>query len=371
MARADYRLYDGVKQYSLTTLHLWQAEDEDGRVLTPLAAYGCVPYVYRAVQLRSLAVASMPWVLVRERDAADVTTDPAYRSLVRGMRMRLYATEADLCLYGAAYWLKETNRMGRNLVLRRVLPPSIQPCYDPHWGLVGFERHTASGTQRLGGDEVVYIWQPSVRAEVGPGLAPIQVALAAAGVLHHLDRFAEGFFQRGAIKATLLSVEGNPAKAELDRLEHWWRRLVSGVRRAWESVAIRSTVKPVVIGEGLEALASETLTTQRREDVCAALGVPHSMIAADAANYATAQQDKITFLTTTIIPACELIAEALNEQLFQPLGLCFRFQPAQLEELQQYEVLKAQALAQLTGQPILTVDEARAMMGLPAMTSHG
>lgn len=162
-------------------------------------------------------------------------------------------------------------------------------------------------------------------------------------------------------------MEGNPSRAELERLESWWRRLVSGVRRAWESIAIRSTVKPVVIGDGLKETADEVLTSQRREDVCAALGVPHSLISADAANYATSQNDKITFLTGTVIPACRQIEEALNEQLFGEMGLRFVFNPALLEEMQQYEVMKAQALAALVGQPIYTVNEARGLMGLPPL----
>jgi hypothetical protein len=165
----------------------------------------------------------------------------------------------------------------------------------------------------------------------------------------------------------LLSVEGNPSRAELDRLEQWWKRLATGVRRAWESIAIRSTVKPVVIGDGLKDTVDEVLTRQRREDVCAALGVPHSLISADAANYATSQQDTLNFYQQTVVPQSLLIEEALNEQLMEPEGLRWQFQPERLEVFQAAEMQKAAAVAKLVGAPIMTVNEGRAWMGLPPL----
>ncbi|NJK82268.1 MAG: phage portal protein [Chloroflexaceae bacterium] len=154
-----------------------------------------------------------------------------------------------------------------------------------------------------------------------------------------------------------------PSRADLDRLELWWRRLVSGVRRAWESVAIRSSVKPVVVGDGLEALANERLTTQLRQDIAAALGIPETLLSASAANYATSLSDRLNFYETTIVPQAQLISEALNEQLFGPLGLHFAFLPEQLEVYQEAEVRKARQIVALVGRPILTVNEGRALLG--------
>jgi hypothetical protein len=166
---------------------------------------------------------------------------------------------------------------------------------------------------------------------------------------------------------TLLTVEGNPPRDELDRLELWWRRVVAGVRQAWRSVAIRSSVKPVVIGDGLSDTVNDTLTTQRREDVCAALGVPHSLISADAANYATSQQDTLNFYQQTIVPEALLVEEVMNDQLLANMGLRWHFQPERLEVFQEAEMRKAAAVARLVGKPIMTVDEGRAWMGLPPL----
>jgi hypothetical protein len=59
--------------------------------------------------------------------------------------------------------------------------------------------------------------------------------MSSAGVLYNIDQFASNFFERGAIKATLLTVDGNPIPAEMERLEAWWKRFFSGSKSAWDT----------------------------------------------------------------------------------------------------------------------------------------
>jgi HK97 family phage portal protein len=160
----------------------------------------------------------------------------------------------------------------------------------------------------------------------------------------------------------MLKIPPKTSKAEKEQVEAWWRRFFSGVWNSHRAKAITNTVEVETVGDSLDEMASEELTTIAREDVCAAMGVPHSLISADAANYATSQQDALNFYQQTVLPSATLIAEIINDQIM-PDGYELVFHPEQLEVFQQHEVSKAQALSTLTGQPILTVDEARAMLG--------
>tara|TARA_S200002703_G_scaffold145498_1_gene139894 strand:- start:709 stop:1260 length:552 start_codon:yes stop_codon:yes gene_type:complete len=84
----------------------------------------------------------------------------------------------------------------------------------------------------------------------------------------------------------------------------------------------------------------------------------------NAANFATAKQDDVSFYTKTIIPQANRIAMKLNRSIFAQTGYRISFEPQRLETLQRHEVEKATSLSQLTGgAPILTVNEARAMLG--------
>lgn len=330
--------------------------------LSAVRAQQVVPWVYRAVDLRANAIADMPFALYQS--GGDALADDEIESVTAKLKSLLYLTEAALCVYGAAYWVKETKRANLNTAPRWLTPSSMTPQYDHARGLVGFERRAGNVTLQLPVEDVIYFFIPSLTNEVGAGVSPTQAALRDANLLNYLDVFASGFFQRGAIKATLLSVPENSPKAELQKLEVWWNHLLAGVKNAWKSIAIRNDVKPVVIGSDISEAAAPELKNAAREDVATAFGIPQTLLMSNAANYATAVNDVLVFTQWTVLPECRRIAETLNEQLFGAMNLRFAFEPKRLESMQQYELQKAQSVQALVGSaPILTRDEGRELLG--------
>jgi hypothetical protein len=197
--------------------------------------------------------------------------------------------------------------------------------------------------------DIIYFWMLDPTVEIGPAQTfPAGVASHACGVLYNVDEFAQAFFSRGAIKSMILTVQGNPPSGEREKLETWWNRTVAGIRNAWGAKVINAdNVKPVVIGEGMKELENVTLTQEKKEDVATAFDIPFSILFSNAANYATAVQDKRSWYDDSIVPECEMIAEAMNEQIFAPLKLHFEFLPETLDIMQEDESQRAAALAQL------------------------
>jgi hypothetical protein len=153
--------------------------------------------------------------------------------------------------------------------------------------------------------------------------------------------FATMFFERGAIKVTLLTTKGMVVEAERNRLKLWWDRIRGN---AWATEIVNAdAVEAVPVGEGLESLDNKEFTKEQREDISTALGVPHSMLFSNAANYATSQQDKLNFYEDTIIPECSLIAGIMNEQLLEPLGYRLAFDPQELAIFQEDEEQRSSA----------------------------
>ena len=213
-----------------------------------------------------------------------------------------------------------------------------------------FERPNKNGTKKkYKVEDYVYFWLPDPYVEVGPPINyPAQAAANACGVLKGIDTFAASFFERGAIKAMLLTVKGMPAEAERQKLESWWARVVGGIQNAFGAKVVNAeAVTPVVVGEGIKELENVSIGTEKREDIALAVGIPMSILFAGAANYATAAQDDLNFLTKTIIPECEFIAAVLNDQLFTPLGLHWNFLPETLDAMQEDEKERSVALGQL------------------------
>jgi len=374
----DLVMTDGVKSVPLDQLpeNAWRyvvgsASGGDG--LSAETATRVVPILYRALAMRANAIAAMPCALYRGE--TEVTKAPEYQGIMGKMSQRLRLTSASLDVYGASYWIKEVNPFGRNLTPRWLVPVSlttvteanaterVRADVEPNEGLYGFTRRTAAAETFIPWSEMVYFWEMSLTSEVGHGDGCVLAALAAAGALNYMDRFVEAYFKRGVIKATVFQVEGNVDKGEVERAQSVLRNMMSGIRKAFSVMVLRSNFKPIVIGDSAKDTAAPELTMQKREDIAMAMGVPFSLLYSQAANYATSQTDYLTFYTQTIVPQCGIIEETLNEQLFTPLGLRFEFQPQKLEVFQASELQKAQAVAEVVGKPVLLVDEGRELLG--------
>lgn len=355
---------DSVRSVSLNSLppEAWTFVTGGNRDTGDVAGlFAKVPWVYRSVQMRSQALSALPFAVLK----GDTEQDIDKIAYLRGFVQLLYRIEQSLVLYGAAYVMPERNRL-IPLGLRWLSPLSITPKFDKDKGLIGFERTISDRREpeKFKPDEIIYFWLPDAVSEVGPGKSPAFTAMAAAGALHNIDKFTAAFFERGAINATLLQIEGNPPTSEMERLQAWWKRMLSGVKKAYETVAIRASVKPITVGSPPKELAMPQLTKDKREDIATAFGVPYSLVFSNASNYATAVQDDLNFYTKTIIPEARNIEEAFNQQFFEPLGLRLVFRPELMEIFQEIESRKADKLVALYTAGIMTVNEVREQMGL-------
>jgi len=341
--------------------------------LSPRAYYTLVPFIRRAVHLRCNAIAGVPITL--QRGDTDVSARPEFAALMGCLSDLIWRTEFALCLspYGA-YWRRATNRVGLNPTPEWLLPQACWPFITASQGLSTI-RYThpwgvpdAGSVEYLALEDVVYFWYPSLDRANWPGTPPGMTALAAASALTNRDSFVAAYFKRGAIKGVLLQVPQSTQETERNKLRDWWRQVVAGIANAWRSNVISADVKPIVIGDSLKDTESDALTQQYRQDVAAAFDVPESMLLANAANYATAQVERISFYEETVFPELGLILSAINGQWLRDqydVELCAH--PEQTEAKQDAQVQQATAITDLVGQPVLTVDEGRAWLGMEPM----
>jgi HK97 family phage portal protein len=280
-----------------------------------------VPWLYRGVMDRANNVSRLPWFIVKgDKDYDDFTNYKNALKFLKSPRRLLRLVEQSLAMAGRAYLFLETNPAGYIQSVKYCKPSSIEEVYNKRTGeLEGYKRKIGDGSQTIevAPENIVAFYLPDYATEIGPGKAsPAAAALMAAGVLFNASGFIATFFRRGAIKATVLTTE-NASQQESERLQRWWDDVVAGVKNAWSAIVLRSkAIVATVIGEGLESLQNKELTREQRQDVATALGVPESRMWSAAANYATRIQDDKAYYESTIIPECDLIAEALNDQMF-------------------------------------------------------
>ncbi len=309
-----------------------------------------VAVLHRAVELRVQATATIPFALTRGGQDVETSSDWRRAGGLMTEPVRFLALWAEsLLLYGAAYAVIAPNAYGvKKLVYCH--PSTIRVQYTDSGQVAGFERRTVSPTgaariETIPPEAMAWCWWTDASVEVGPSQhTPVTAALRAAGVRAGMQAFLDAYFQRGAVRSTLITVPTVTPEPERRRLQAWWDDFISGVRNAFRGRVFSADVKPVTIGDGLDALGQSELDAATRDEILAALGVPASLVYANAANYATAQQDAKNLLLYAAIPDAQRIAEALNATVFERRGLRFEFRPESLEVMQQEEQDRSGAL---------------------------
>lgn len=313
--------------------------------------YKRVAWMSRGIKIRASVLSRVPFAIVNntreDYDSSDSWENKI--GFIPNPRRLLWLVEESLTLSNRAYLIKEANSASVLKNLKYVIPTSMKDIVDPAKGLAGFERTGSKMKVTLPLEKVVYFYQPNAYTEVGGAedYSPAQAALQAAQVLYSLDAFANLYFKRGAIRATILSVAGNPPKEERERIETWWNEALMGIRNAFKAKVFNAdAVKAEQIGDGLEGLRKSEIVTAEREDIATGLGIPQSILFSNAATFATAQADMRSFLENTIMPECLLIADTFNEQLLGSMGLRMEFRPEALGAFKEDELAAANAYGQ-------------------------
>lgn len=332
------------------------AQDSNNR----LSLYKKVPWLFRSVDLVADALASLPWDF-HELNNGKVVEDPEL-PFVFDLYETMNAAAGDFYFYAAIYWHKGINRARLPTQLKRMHPSTITPKYDDDKGLVLFERRYGNRTIDIAVDDMAYAWKVNRAAELGPGTPPVVAALTAAGLLDYIDIYGTNWFGNGAVETTLLFLDGNPADAEIQKVEGWIQRSATSIKKAWRILGVRFKPEPITLGQTPDKMALPELTTSKREDIATALGVPQSLLFSNAANFATSRQDDIHFYDKTIKPLANRIGEVLSDDVFSAFGLELKPHPERLEIFQTMEAEKAEALTMMINSRVITANEYRSAM---------
>jgi portal protein len=354
---------DGVKSIPLSQFpaEAWTSVIEAvGSGTRTTAAYKKVPWLYRGVNARADAIANMPrsWeVNGKEVEVHDLPFELDVNTFYNEI-------EGDLTLFGAAYVWTDWPKPLATRRIARLIPSSIKPKYTREAGLVGFERTVGSNKVELSLQEVAPIWLPNREKEVGPGTPPGQAALRAAGALDFIDTYVEKFFEQGTVSPVIIGLDDTAEDQDVERIENWFKRKLTGIANAFGAVAVRSSVTPHKLAQNeLDKLALKDLNDQKREDISTALGVPQTMLFSNAANYATANQDAFNWYELTINPESVRIDQALDARLWRGLGIRVRSRPERLEMYQEREAEKASKMTTFYDRAIVTKNEVRKQAG--------
>jgi len=319
-----------------------------GELYGTIDAYEKVPMLYRAVNLRSDALGTVPYKIMRNGAETDYPFVTALEPLIQ-------QTERSLLLTGHAIWLKLYK--GRILYGFQFLNPQTitvefvpekASALNPLSGLVFTQQINSITYGPWTMDDVIYFREPSLSQDIGRGTPAAGVALQSAQLAYYLERFTSAFFEHGAQPALVMSLDKSVTPPEFERMRSDWRARAENVANAFRTFWMRGEIKTQIITFPLKDMELIQLQERAVTNITTTFGVPRTMLEASAANYATADSDRQSFWRETIVPRLSYYERILNEQIFGPLEYSLEYHPDELDVFQTDEAARAGSLLQLT-----------------------
>jgi hypothetical protein len=359
--------YDGTKAVTIWGDEGWSilSGNDKERPDTEIYYAARVPIVFRGMQIRSDAVASIPFDLVNINTGDIIDTSDDWENnigFIDDPHLLFWLIEAAWVISGRSYCYRSSNNAGIVKVFRPLAPATITYNLNKNeftrkvslTGNVTEDKIFQTALDDKGrwnpGEAIIPLWMPDPDVEKGPPLKfPGKAALHAMGVLFNMDDASNGFFKRGMLHTYAFSVPPGTQQADKEAFEDKVRNVLTGVKNAWRTIFLNvKDVQPIDLGGGLEELANIPLTKEKREDVSIALGIPMSILFSEAAaglgGKGVVNADDKRLIEITALPDWKKIAYQLNKQLFIPMGYRLVEHHEKMSVFQENESERATAL---------------------------
>jgi len=312
---------------------------DDGVPDDNISLYRGVPYLYRAVRLRCDALSGVPIKLYKGEDEIDWPYPTSLSELV-------WKWEASLMLKGAAYGEIVTNNSGYKKDVQYRNPFGMYVEYRD--GVITIKQNQSGAIWKnnifTGEYEMVYIAEFDPGQDILPGIGSASAANVDAKLMYSLSKFPEAYFEGGAMPVTMVGIDTTD-EGEINRIESFFKKVATGLKNAFRVVGVRGgSVDVKTITPPLKELAMPEISNEAKHNISVAFGIPKTLLDSEAANYATAVEDRKGFYEETLKPRARMYEAALNEQLLDRDDMRLEFAFDELDLFQDDENKRADRL---------------------------
>ena len=339
--------------------------------------------VYAAIRLRGESVARTPLVVYRPAAGGNVAggevpagpDHPLQRLLdmpnpfwTRGDLWR--ATETYLGLWGSAFWGLERDGSGAVSEIWPLRPDRVRVLPDPAKYVRGFVYASQSG-----GAPVPYLPEDMVwfryfnPLDEYAGLSPMAPLRLSADMGIDALRANRSALGNESLPGLVIETSDYPTDDEVREFYERWESRYRGVDRSRRPALLSKGMKAANLGFSPRDMEYMHSLRWSLEDVSRTYGVPKLMLGdLDRATFSNFRTARRVFWEDTVLPQLSFCEEALQQMLVGPssngAGLRVRFDIGAIEALRENENDRASRPTSYVQAGIMTVDEARAELGL-------
>jgi HK97 family phage portal protein len=346
----------------------------EGTFASGRAAYRLAVLAYICIRYRAMKVREAPLMVVQETTDGEewiekhelnpllIKPNPDY-----AMARMVETTEMYLCTTGQCLWVKNRDKVGR---VASMYPFSKEE-FSVYSGNGRLYDRFEIGADTKGPEDVVFFSYVDPANPLN-GISPLEVALADLRLGIHITRRATHYVKNAAVVGGVYSPdkEWRPSKEEFERLRLELSTVFQTVNTG--RFAIAEGGGEFHEGWSLKDLGTEKLWQKVEATVCAAFGVPASLVGTviglENSPWSHLETAKRSFYDETILPEWEFIEGVLTDSLLREVDEAqnhyIRFDQSRIRALQ--KDLAAQAAIGATAQKWTSVNERRVLMGLDA-----
>ena len=276
-----------------------------------------------------------------------------------------------LYVAGNAYVLKERAKTNEVIGLYLLRPDrvSIMPSGE---GVAGYSYSIDGKEYQLSPEDVSHIKFPNPDGDLY-GLSPLHVLAKTINLDSSMTDFAKVYFQNAGVPSGLLKVKRRlTSQEEADRIRSRWRSSFGGATNFHKVAVLDDDAEYQQMASSPSDMALTELHNHTESRICAVLGVPPILISANVglarSTFSNYREARFSFHSETLEPLIKRVIRFLNYCLVPPeSGEEITADFAEMRGfLDDKESINARA-TQLFGAGILTLNEAREMVGQDAL----
>jgi hypothetical protein len=306
---------------------------------------------FRAMQKRAISAANVPFQIMSGKTVLGDSVGWSKRDkklmFIAKPKDLIKRISLSLTNRNAAYLLQGRDVLHNVKGLHFLVPTTINPVVSPSTGQIDyFERSVNGLIEKIRPDDpkLVKIWLLDHTTELLPSKNTAAAAiLNSAGAIYFADLFIRNFYERGGVKPHVIALKGAVFNERKEDIERGWSRFIANIYKFRAKLLNADSMDVQPIGAGVDDLKNNEIYTQAITNIALGIGMPVSELMSDFDSYATAQVDRMSWLRDDIFPLCEVIADDLNIQVFEPLGMRLDFLTETSDAETQDEVDRAKA----------------------------
>lgn len=265
-------------------------------------------------------------------------------------------------LVGDAYWFKERGPLNVPVALHPLMSQYVRVVRDSQAKLVGY-LYGKTETNRVAFDaqDVIHFRYPNPR-DPDYGLSPLEATFGATALLEAQQEYATTMFDAGGMPEVGIIVKGDVNAAERAKLYAEWKSKFGSKRKGDKAIVLQGDMDIKTFGYNPSDTGLEFTQKFSREEVCAAFGVPLTMVQLNEASRAGAEAGNYAYMQFTIAPKLRRIEQKLNEELASEFDarLFFAFD----NPVPGDKAMRLQEIATRLGTKMTCINEERAIDGM-------